>query len=75
MVTSVFKNWYTGSPHFSTTISFNNVTELEKIAKLRTDKMRSLQFRFVTSADFTSPLITGYEYVIALPYSKDDLAQ
>lgn len=71
---STYKDFIDSISHFTTVYSFSASTTKEKLAKLRSDKMRVCLFQFVVSAIFESPRITGYEYVIALPYQKDDLA-
>lgn len=74
IVITTYKDFVDTTPHFTTTMQFLVPAAKEKIAKLKSDKMRVCLFKFSGTSSTRIPVITGYEYVIALPYQKDDLA-
>lgn len=70
-----FKNFYEAVAHMSTSVVFSTASQYQSTVKLRSDQMRAIQFVFSNNVVGESPHITGYEFVVAECYDKDDLAE
>ena len=70
-----FKNFYEAVAHMSTSVVFSTSSQFQSTVKLRSDQMRAIQFVFSNNVVGESPHITGYEFVVAECYDKDDLAE
>lgn len=71
---SIYKNYYTGVAHFTSSINFSTTAQFEATLKLRSDKMRALQFKLTNSQFNKSQHISGYTFDVTTDYEKDDLA-
>lgn len=72
---TTYKNYYAGAAHFTSSVNFATTAQFEETIKLRSDKMRAIQFKLTNSQFNKSPHISGYEIEVTTDYAKDDLPE
>lgn len=65
-----YRNFNSAALDTDMTISFA-VAQTEAAKRLKLNKARAIEFEFSNSTAYVNPVITGYEYVVAIPYKKD----
>jgi len=66
-----FRNFQTSTQHTSKTLSFSAVTDFERDLNLFSGQARGMAFKITTNTIGQCPQLTGYEFVVATPYSED----
>lgn len=69
-----YRNFNTSTVDTDATLSFTT-SDRELTWKFKENKCRSMQLNFSDSTILTNPIITGYEYVVAIAYGKDDIKE
>ena len=69
-----YRNFNTSTVDTDATLNFTtSLTELTW--KFKENKCRSMQLNFSDATILTNPIISGYEYVVAIAYGMDDLKE
>lgn len=74
LLVKAYRNFNTSTIDTQATLSFTTAI-IEQTWKFKENKCRSMQLNFSDATVLTNPIITGYEYVIAINYGADDLAE
>lgn len=74
LTVKAYRNFNTSNIDTQAQLAFPTTTP-EQTWKFKENKCRSMQLNFSDATVLTNPIITGYEYVIAINYGKDDIPE
>jgi len=67
------RNFQETVQYASYTLNFDELEDFQRVVPLRSEQANSLQFEITVFELFKAPHITGYTFVVAAPYKKEDV--